>query len=129
MKYLLFQIQVRKKRNFSILTQYLGVTPLVDPLKHLVNNVLGISSEALIKQYDEAPILQSAEPEHPLLRWNTKWNLLSILIHRSDKEAKKWVNTKRETTIYTYLKKGQKNEFAERIEKSKQQQETVVKPQ
>lgn len=80
---------------------------------------MGVSSENLIKQYEEAPILVNLEAEHPLLRWITKWNLLSILIHRNDKEAKKWVNTKRETTIYAYLKKGQKKEFAERIEKSK----------
>jgi len=102
-----------------------AVIGFTDPLKRFVTNALALQTEVLISQFQQVPVLeqQNNESEITLL---TKWNILSILIHRNDKEAKKFVKTMKPTPLYQHLKKGRKVELEDAITKGTLSLEAVT---
>jgi hypothetical protein len=103
------------------------VNEQTEHLKKLATNILALQTDYLIKQYESSPVLESDDQQSPITSF-TKWNILSILIHRNDKEARKFVRALKDAPLYIYLKKGAKKELAEALASHALTPDTASKP-
>lgn len=69
-------------------------------LQSIIANLLGASTETLIEMYSTAS--SSMNQEEVI----TKSNILCVLIHRNEKEAKSFVKSQKPTLAYKSIKRG-----------------------